>query len=552
MSESAERMARLYRTVRHLRPGQLLLRPFARVGHPLRGRGPLECRRPQVAVPAEGCVKRAWFRPPTGLTLLDLDVGLVDAGWEPPGLPRLVQYNAHYFDWLFGESPASPEDQVALMRRWIERNPVGQGAGWEPYPLSLRLANWIRWFAVQQREPDAAILASIAEQASYLRRRIEWHLMGNHVLANLKALVLAGLFFEGPAADELLRFSEGAFMRQLAEQLRPDGGHGELSPMYQAILAEDVLDLVAAYGAFGQPVPAALPAASRAMIGWLSAVTHPDGGYAQFNDTALCGPAAPLAELAGYAMRLGLGVGAAEPSTPVLDASGYVRARLGDAVLIADCADVADDHLAGHAHADLLTFELSLDGERLIVDTGVSTYAVGERRSFERSTAAHNTIEIDGASSAETWAAFRTGRRGRPRDRSLEQTDGTVTIACAHDGFAHLPGSPVHRRLWEFSCHGLAIEDSVQGSGTHTLVTRLYLDPSLSVEVRGGTAALSRRGVLVAMVDASEWGAFVAQDFEYARGFNRVERGVCLCASKSCSLPFRARLTVRWAEGELP
>src|SRR5262245_61243354 len=55
--------------------------------------------------------------------------------WNDHGIPKLWLYNLHYF-----ESPATD-----LIQKWIVENPVGYGNGWEPYPLSRRVCNWIKW-----------------------------------------------------------------------------------------------------------------------------------------------------------------------------------------------------------------------------------------------------------------------------------------------------------------------------------------------------------------------------------------------------------------------
>ena len=44
--------------------------------------------------------------------------------------------------------------------------------------------------------------------------------------------------------------------------------------------------------------------------------------------------------------------------------------------VVFDAGPVCPDHLPGHGHADSLMIESSVQGERLFVDTGVSTYGV--------------------------------------------------------------------------------------------------------------------------------------------------------------------------------
>src|SRR6185436_7069489 len=93
-----------------------------------------------------------------------------------------------------------------------------------------------------------------------------------------------------------------------------------------------------------------------------------------------------------------------------LEPSGYVRIQRDPVLVIFDAAPVGPDYLPGHAHADTLSFELSWGDRRVITNSGTSTYSVGPRRAWERSTAAHNTVEIDDENSSEVWGGFRVAR----------------------------------------------------------------------------------------------------------------------------------------------
>src|SRR5690606_15320930 len=150
------------------------------------------------------------------------------------------------------------------------------------------------------------------------------------------------------------------------------------------------------------------------MLHWLRVMTHPDGDIALFNDAAL-GIAPPLAALEAYADLVGVSRDSTElASLEALAESGYVRLTVGPAVLIADVGLVGPDYLPGHAHADTLSFELSLHGRRVLVNGGTSTYEANAERLRQRGTAAHNTVVVDGQDSSEVWSAFRVARRARP------------------------------------------------------------------------------------------------------------------------------------------
>ena len=96
-------------------------------------------------------------------------------------------------------------------------------------------------------------------------------------------------------------------------------------------------------------------------------------------------------------------------------AAGYYGWRSGDDFLVADCGRIGPDDLPAHAHGDILSFEWSLRGERIIVDPGVYEYVAGPRRAASRSAASHNTLCFDGLDQADFFGAFRCGRRPMSR-----------------------------------------------------------------------------------------------------------------------------------------
>ena len=114
---------------------------------------------------------------------------------------------------------------------------------------------------------------------------------------------------------------------------------------------------------------------------------------------------------------------------------------------ILDVGELGPNHQPGHAHADTLSFELSLFEKRFIVNSGTSTYSNDDRRSFERSTSAHNTVEINGMNSSQVWKSFRVGKRALPYILSISDSM-PVTIRAKHDGYRSIFQSPEHQREW--------------------------------------------------------------------------------------------------------
>ncbi len=410
------------------------------------------------------------------------------ADWNSGDREKLWLYHLHYFDYL----PADGTDQQrewaqSLMARWVAENPPPRGNGWEPYPTALRMVNWIKWALAGHPLPEP-VLHSLAVQARHLVRRLEYHLLGNHLFVNAKALVFAGLFFDGEEAGRWLARGMSILSREVPEQLLPDGGHFERSPMYHGLILEDLLDLLNISHVYSHPL--SLPGETRinewrevVQRGrcWLQAMSHPDGGPALFNDAAL-GMAPPLPELEAYALRLGCAeIEPLEATVTHLAQSGFVRLQRGGAAVLLDVGEIGPAYLPGHAHADTLSFELALFGQRVLVNSGTSCYGQGPERLRQRGTAAHNTVAIDGADSSEVWGGFRVARRAHPFDLRVEEDGGIARISCSHDGYARLPGKPVHHREWQFDDGLLRVRDTISGSFREA-VARYFFHPDVTLE----------------------------------------------------------------------
>jgi uncharacterized heparinase superfamily protein len=420
-----------------------------------------------------------------------------DVDWSAAGLPRLWAYNLNYFDFLNVDLTA-PRDAALLHRAmrlamdWCEANAAGHEAGWKPYPLSLRIVNWLKFLvrnggaveASGQEESSQRLLASLRVQTLVLERRLEKDLLANHLLKNIKALMFAGALIE--TSESIRWWMRGAKLLdvELKEQILPDGGHFERSPMYHAQVLEDLLDLQALPSLRGRTTDGNTMLAGKIgeMSRFLHAIVHPDGEIPLFNDSAF-GGARRAKEL--FIMS---GVSTTQDqddisSVTTLADSGYgvIRDSRTQSCLIFDCGPLGPDYQPGHSHCDGLSFELSLHGQRVIVDTGVSTYEPGPERHYERSTAAHNTIRVDGEEQGEIWASFRLGRRPRVGQIRGGETGGVRWLRGEHYGYQR-QGVTHCRVIIHTPQGGWIIVDSLEGTGIHRIESFVHFHPAVGIE----------------------------------------------------------------------
>ena len=310
--------------------------------------------------------------------------------WEAPDLPALWRYHLHYFEFLW---PLEWTEGRELALDWIARHRLARGrVGWDSYPISLRLLNWCGYFFGLHRERtagdrdfEAALWCSVWLQAEWLRAHPEWHLLGNHLLENGVALAYVGSCFAGASAEAWRSSGLAILRRELPEQILPDGGHFERSPMYQARAVYALAALLDVGDAeLRRLVEEPLLRMARALV----LLTHPDGGIALLNDSAL-GAQPETGALQGWLSRLGAQAPPPGPGVFALRETGYFGAHEASGHgLVCDAAPIGPDHLPGHAHGDIFSFELSLAGRRVVVDAGVFGYEPDERRRFARSTCA--------------------------------------------------------------------------------------------------------------------------------------------------------------------
>jgi len=414
-------------------------------------------------------------------------------GWPPHwncnNLPKLWQYNLHYFEYLWALDYSKAK---TLASAWIANHPLGRGqVGWEPYPTSLRLINFCGVFFCKYRrhtEADADFLrslwGSIYLQTEWLSKRLETHILGNHLFENIAALTIAGSCFSGTAADKWFQTGIRILAEQIHEQILDDGTHFERSPMYHCrIVYLLCLLLNIANDTLRQLIAEPLEKAVRS----LQHLTHPDGDIALLNDSAFDIYNKPE-QLVSYSNKLldreHNVTNSAVPEQFALPEAGYYGQRTEDgSYLICDAGPLGPDYIPGHAHADMFSFELSLKGHRVIVDSGVYNYEIDRMRQYCRSTTAHNTLEINGEDQCQMWAAFRVGRRGRPHNVKWLPSDGGFQLSAWHDGYYRLKGGPIHHRQFNWNKSGsLIVKDKIIASRPQSLVSRLHLHPDCIID----------------------------------------------------------------------
>jgi len=516
MISALKQTGRLLRTVRHLRYSQVLWRtryllerrlnlstaaPIADNALPtvttrlddLR-QIPLFHRHGPVGKEAVDLLEQGRFRH-LNLTR-DLGIGPTDWQIGQTTNHRLWTVTLHYHEWVYSLAEAAvggDHRALSLLERlledWLDQcrldRPGVRPLVWNSFAIATRLGWWVRAFALlgmDRISPDlrSRLLRSCAEQAAYLHAHLEWDLRGNHILRDAVGLAWAARLLSGPHSTDWMNSATRIALTQAREQVLPDGGHFERSPMYHLHVMEDFYLLSELLDA---PLACArMRSTCRRMVDYVRWMRHPDGEIPQFNDAARHAVASPewMLQLCRDQQRLDIETDRPTGLKHFAD-TGIVAWHDPMWSLFFDMGVVGPDYQPGHAHADTLNFELSYKGERLIVDPGAFGYDRDSHREYDRATASHNTVCIDGENSTEVWDIFRVGRRAVPQHVEVGPTDAGFEAAAGHDGFDHLTGKPSHHRRIRTFDRGICLIDHVGGTGSHSATGGYLIPPGWTV-----------------------------------------------------------------------
>ena len=370
--------------------------------------------------------KKVNWKPPFEFEFLNLSSS--PNNWNDESHDKLWLYNLHYFDVLADKSH-SHSDKNALIDKWIKENPAPLGNGWEPYPTSLRLVNWVKFFLSCKKVPES-FLTSMAIQAEHLENKIEYHLLGNHYLANIKALIFFYLYSD---CKKNLSIFLTKLEKQLNEQIKSDGSHFENSPMYHCIILEDLLDLIEIFTSLDLRAPTFLTLKAQNSVDYLVNITFPDDTVPHFNDST-DGIAQKPSVLLKKAKKLGL------KECKIVNFinnknSGVFKSSFNNSVLMVDGGNIGPNYIPGHAHADNTTYELMLNKEKIITDTSISSYQSIERRMIERASYMHNVLTINEQNTSQIWGAFRVAKRATSTLNKISNSKNNNKISIYHSGY---------------------------------------------------------------------------------------------------------------------
>jgi hypothetical protein len=501
--------------------------------------------------------------------------------------------------WLTGDGRYYAEFRAQVLD-WIAGNRPGRGVNWTcAMDVAIRAVNWIWAYALFRPEiladrPLASLLfRSLFVHGRFIVLNLEAGAgpSGNHYFADLVGLLFLGLLFRGaPEADSWRGLAITEIARENERQTGPDGVDYEASTSYHRLMTEMALTSLLLLERAGFRLPA-LRHRVHAMVGYVAHYTKPDGlapqvgdnddgrlqilgdydadrrdhrhllalGGCAFDDGALFALAGGRWEEAFWFFGEDCARRLESPAAPRVSVTGRhfkeggaVLLRHDDLYAFFETGPVGLGGLGTHAHNDTLAVEIQALGEDLLVDPGTGGYTPDlPLRDRFRSTAAHNTVRVDGEEiNPLPGRPFELPGIDRPEVVRFESRTGFDLAEALHHGYARLPDPVVHRRivLLNKRTRRFVIEDRLEGRGRHRIEWFFHLGPRCVLADRdlGCPSRFRSGGVEFGLLPVSlpEGARGYLEDDLFSPGYGRVERARVVRYEWTGDLPAIARFAI--------
>lgn len=453
-----------------------------------------------------------------------VDIGDIRMNWE---LNRHFQFAALAKSYYCTKDERYLSELKRLFASWNRHNLFLHGVEWtSAMELAIRVNSWVYTFAFLKKAEcvDDIMLKlehGILVMADYvMKHRSRFSSANNHLIVEMYAVALTGILTGySPWKNEALKI----LTEELPKQNYADGVNKEMSLHYQSFVMEAYGLLILLMIKNHIEIPPVWKTYLTAMSEFVSDSTDDTGVTMEFGDS----DEGKILDLKGvvedhYQYVLNLMSCLLDQSytdvswhenlewivpqelrkkkeryIPGLVCSrkdgGYTFLRSKDRrVMIGiDHADLGFGSIAAHGHADALSFQLCMDGNPVFIDSGTFNYHITpEHRNYYRSTAAHNTVMINGHEQSEMLGPFLWGKRAECTLLKSEDGQNGMTVVAEHDGYAPV----IHHREFQFDGkRKLQITDTLSMSSEYT--ANFLFAPQMKLMLEGKLAYFNSANV---------------------------------------------------------
>lgn len=402
--------------------------------------------------------------------LADFDTNIKD---------KLINYYINYFDFINSEKNYKKTQLINnIINKWNIFFLKKKSIIFDQYPLSIRIFNLIKW-DLKFRKIDQKTKIIIFKQADFLRKNLEYHLVGNHLITNLKAIIYSSLYFETKNSEKWFNEIIKILELQIDYQILADGCHYEKSPMYQLNVIQDFIDIcniLNAYNKKNLKIYKKIKKTIDRMLKWSLSSCHLNKEIPFINDSNNDSYSSLKEIMINYEIIFQKKFDFKNKNFIYLKNSGIVRVLQNDLCLILNLTTKDSKYPTGHSHSDTFSYEISKKKQKIIVNKGISKYETSADRVLERSLISHNCTAIDDLNCTDVQGSFRVGRSPKINLR-ISKKKNEIEITGQHNGFSKFYKKNIFYRTWKISKNRIQVIDKFSLKGK--IKSYIHIHPNI-------------------------------------------------------------------------
>ena len=425
----------------------------------------------------------------------------------------------HHLLWL-GEAYLITSDEkyaqevVSEIDNWIDENPLMYSVNWTcSMDVAIRATNWmyaLNFISASKNFTDefaTRASKSLFQHAFFIKNNLEKVIpySNNHYSSDIVGLLYIGqLFNKTSKGKRWFKFAKKEFFKDIDIQVLPSGVHYEKSVSYHRLMVELYSYPIYMFDRCGIKVPNSIKGKVQQMYEYVSNYTKPNGCAPLIadNDDGRFLPyvrrdfrqhnylnEATSLEISIASKGVSQHFGSNDHISKLYEDAGLAVVRKDDAYLLVSCVGYSrkpkpsEINIGTHTHNDLLSFELNVGGQDIIIDPGTYLYtsSIKDRNEF-RSTRKHNTIDVD---EEEQNILSETNAFSLKKNVTF---DKLALYGHSVEGYYKtLAGGLSHHRTFEIQEERLEIKDKVEKQGAnHEGHLRLHLAEGVEPVVADG------------------------------------------------------------------
>ncbi len=435
-----------------------------------------------------------------------------------------------------------------LVTEWLEENPYPYGVNWTSgIELGVRIANlvwglsFLRDYKLSEEHKVLLNTFAYVHARHLFRYPSKYSSNNNHAIAEAFGLFLIGVYFPYfENASKWRDFGQTVLERECLRQILPDGGSYEYSSTYLSFVFDFFLLFKIVCDNQKIEYDRAIDRRLEKSCEYIYCLMDNKGNIPNIGDQdsavlvnfgldnydnfksilntgamLFCRPEFQqdnfpdiksflLLEGERYAREVGNTEGM--PTTHFLKESGLsiiretIRGK--DIVFVGNATRLGMPPLYAHGHLDALSFTLSVEGTAILVDPGTYLYHSGGRwRSYFRSTAAHNTVQIDEADLTDMPGDFMFGKPYEITEHTLSEDNGCLIWQAGHNAYRKLACKVnVNRKVVLVkSEEQIVIEDTLSGAGEYAVKQFFHFHPHCQLDIYQNKLMINNNGIRLEM-----------------------------------------------------